>query len=249
MDKCENESTHKIKVDPASVIPNHAICRKTEEEAIAEENSKLNATRWNNWNRLVGERGKRYEDCRLRNYTVNSPEQQNSVNRLTEYLDSIEKRIEGGEGLLLFGPKGCGKDHLLMACARVAIGHDFKVQWLNGMDLFARLRGAMDPDAYDTEESIFHELRKPRILWISDPAPPTGSLTEYQQSFLFRLLDYRYSHLLTTWVCCNVTSGADLDARIGAQNGDRLRHGAHAIFTNWESFRKVSTTKQEIDNQ
>lgn len=223
-------------------------CRETDEERLEREQSELNARRWRNWNSLVSERGERYQACRINNFEASSQEQLQVVDRLTSYLEALPERISSGEGILLFGPKGCGKDHLLMACARVAIGHDFSVRWVNGMDMFARIRSAMDHGNDESEESIFREIRKASILWISDPAPPTGSLTEYQQSFLFRLLDYRYSHLLPTWVTCNVTSGAELDSRIGAQNGDRLRHGAHAIFTNWDTFRKTSNDRKSEEH-
>lgn len=224
-------------IDAGRIVPRP---RESDEERDDRQKSIQNAKRWQTWEELVDERGSRYRDCRLNTFEAKGEEQKSVVNRLKSYLDDMPERVKRGEGILLFGPKGCGKDHLLMAYARVAIGHDFNVRWINGMDLFARLRCAMDAESSESENIILHEIRKPSILWLSGPAPPTGTLSEYQQSFLFRLLDYRYSHLLPTWVTCNVTSGAELDARIGAQNGDRLRHGALALFTSWASYRQVS---------
>lgn len=219
------------------------ILYRQAELASRERDRDLRKRCWN-FDALIRQRGERYAGCRIKNYEVTTPQQREAIAKLKSYLDGIQDNLENGRGLLLFGPKGCGKDHLAMACAHHAIAkmdpHTFTVQWANGMDIFARVRDSMNPDGGETEEQVFGDLAHKGLLWISDPVPPTGTLTEFQQTFLFRVLDHRYNHLLPTWVTCNVTSGGELDTRIGAQNGDRLRHGAHAIFTNWDSYRKVA---------
>lgn len=111
------------------------------------------------------------------------------------------------------------------------------VTWQNGMDLFGDIRDAMDTG--DTERSLVARLVAPDVLYMSDPLPPIGKLTEFQAGLLFRVLDGRYNRRRPTWATINVSSGAELDDRIGPQNGDRLRDGALAIFCDWSSYRKV----------
>lgn len=189
---------------------------------------------------LIRERGARYEGCRLSNYETATEDQAKALSRLKEFAATLPAKVEQGVGLILFGPKGTGKDHLAMAMAQGAImTYGIDVEWINGMDLFGEFRDAMNDDDKNEQEIIQRYVRH-QVLYISDPVPPAGTLTEFQAATLFRILDGRYSRMKPTWVTVNVTSAAELDARIGPQNGDRLRDGAVAIFCNWASHRKTA---------
>jgi DNA replication protein DnaC len=193
--------------------------------------------RHDRWRGLVKDRGERYGDCRLSNFAADTDSQKKSIADLTDYCGEITDRIADGEGLILYGPKGTGKDHLAMAVARVAILAGKHVLWQNGMDLFGDIRDGMDNG--DSERALVKRLVSPDVLYLSDPVPPIGSLSEFQSTMMFRILDGRYSRRRPTWCTVNVESGVKLDERMGAQNGDRLRDGALAIFCDWPSHRMV----------
>lgn len=181
--------------------------------------------------------GKRYAGCTLDNFRADRPEQRDAVAKLREYVRDIKANVDRGRGLVLFGPAGTGKDHLLVGTAKEAISAGIGVAWRNGRDLFGAFRDAMD--ANTSERSLFRDLEAPDVLILSDPAPPTGRLTEYQGDVLFRLVDARYRELRPIWTTLNVAGGDEADSRIGAQIADRLRHDALAIFCDWPSHRKV----------
>ena len=201
-----------------------------------EQRTEMNQ-RYARWENLLSDRGSRYADARIESFTVTDPKQAPVLERLSEYRAAIVERIQDGEGLILFGPKGTGKDHLAMAMARAAIGAGRKVVWKNGMDLFGDFRDAMDKG--DSERAMIRELVNPDVLYLSDPLPPIGPLTPYQATMVFRILDGRYNHRRPTWVTVNVTGSKEMDERMGAQNGDRIRDGAMALFCDWPSYRKV----------
>ena len=186
---------------------------------------------------LVAARGVRYRNCRFRNYKCDSAEQTKVKEQLEHYCHEIEANLHEGNGLVLFGPKGTGKDHLLMSVAYSAIsaGSD-AIKWCNGLELYAGIRDAISNK--HTESSVKDPLVIAPVLWISDPLPPTGALTEHQQAILFEIIDRRYSNARPTWVSVNVASGSEAESRLGAATVDRLRDGAMTLFCNWESYRK-----------
>lgn len=201
------------------------------------EESREQFARHDRWRGLVRERGERYGDCRLSNFAAECETQKRAVAELTAYCQEIADRIADGEGLILFGPKGTGKDHLVMAVARVSILAGKHVVWQNGMDLFGDIRDAIDKG--DAERALVKRLVNPDVLYLSDPLPPIGNLTEFQASMLFRILDGRYSRRRPTWVTVNVSSKEQLETRMGPQNADRIRDGAIALCCDWPSHRKV----------
>lgn len=188
------------------------------------------------WSNLVGDRGSRYQQCRLSNYVVEQPGQRELVDKLSEYSSEFRQRIDQGQNIVLFGPKGTGKDHCLMAMAHEAFRYGVTVTWKNGVELFGDVRDAMSTG--DTERSMAARLERADVLWISDPLPPSGSLTDFQQSFLFRIIDKRYSMIRPTWISVNVANGSEAEERMGPQIVDRLREGALTHFCNWESKRQ-----------
>jgi len=195
------------------------------------------------WQKLIDARGTRYADCQLRNYeiygTPQEQEQQLAVrNALVAYCHRMPDAIQAGEGLILFGPKGTGKDHFAMALARHAIlGCGRSLIWVNGMDLWGEIRDAMDSGT--SERSLISRYTWPDVLYLSDPLPPTGDLGDHQKAMLFRILDARYSNSRATWVTVNVDKREELEKRLGPQNADRLRDGATALFCYWGSYRKA----------
>lgn len=191
-----------------------------------------------NWHQLRQKLGQRYHKCRLENFDAKTELQIAIVGELHDYCDQMDDNIEDGRSVCLFGPPGTGKDHLLTALMRVATMYGHNVEWLNGVELYSRVRDAMSTD--ERERDIAKELTRPAVLAISDPLPPSGALTEFQSAFLLRVIDRRYRDKKPTWVTLNVQNGKEAEDRMGVQVVDRLRDGALVCHCNWESYRKAA---------
>lgn len=187
---------------------------------------------------FIASRGERYADCKLSTYDCEYEKQREVVKALREYGCAIHENVKGGLGIVAFGPKGTGKDHLLSAMAVHAIRAGHNVMWVNGAELFGEFRDNIG-DQRRTEAAIVRSYVTPAILYLSDPLPPMGSVTEFQATTLFRILDARYSRRKPTWCSVNVNDGTELEQRLGPQNADRLRDGALALYCSWPSYRKV----------
>jgi DNA replication protein DnaC len=190
------------------------------------------------WQTFASGRGTRYADCRLGSFETATEPQKTAVAQLLTYCENARDNILQGAGIVLYGPRGTGKDHLAMAVARAVIMAGGEVTWRNGMDLYGDIRDAMGEDG-QTESSIIAKLVRPDLLYLSDPLPVVGPLTSHQMNMLFRILDGRYSRRRATLCTVNVASGTELDERMGPQNADRLKDGALAIYCNWSSYRRA----------
>lgn len=224
---------------PSRLAPltDEQIARRDAENRERERDREMRA-RAELWRAFVDVRGSRYADCRLETFDTSSPKQAAAVKALKEYRDTLADRLADGEGVVLFGPKGTGKDHLLVALCPVLFAMGKRVVWQNGMDLFGEMRDRMDSG--ESERALVARLVYPDVLYLSDPVPPIGSLSEFQASMMFRILDGRYSRRKATWCSVNVSKGSELEERMGPQNVDRLRDGALSIHCDWPSYRTVS---------
>lgn len=182
--------------------------------------------------------GPRLSDASLSNYVCDCPQQEATVNALIDYAYEMEQQVIRGNGIILFGPSGTGKDHLLIGLARLAIlHHSYSLKYVFGVDLFSELRDRIDNDA--SEEQWVLRLVRPAILILSDPIPPRGDTTTFQASMLQRVINKRYNARRPTWVTLNVSSSAEADDRLGAAIVDRLKDGALALYCDWPSHRRT----------
>jgi DNA replication protein DnaC len=188
-----------------------------------------------NWEKFAALRGKRYAECRLGNYEATTDRQRQSVELLTDYCENLADRVDAGINVVLAGPAGTGKDHLMTAICRAAILAGRNVMWRNGQDLWGDFRDAISSEA--NESQTINRFARADILAVSDPLPPRGPMSDFQVATFFRIIDARYSAMRPTFVTLNIASRQEADERMGLQIMDRLCHGALVVGCNWTSYR------------
>lgn len=196
------------------------------------------------WLRVATSMGRRYHSCRLDGFEFYGSVEEQARQR--EVIDEcrrlavrLQTELDADSGLVLFGPPGTGKDHILAAMLRAACAGGRSVKWLNGLDFFGDMRDRMDSES--PESTVIRDLAVPDILAISDPLPPWGPLTSFQAQTLFRVIDRRYRQEKPIWVTINVAGGAEAAERIGTAVVDRLKERALSVHCNWPSFRARKT--------
>jgi len=204
------------------------------------------------WANVIRQVGKRYTSCRLQTFIPadNSPERERQaavLEAVAQFSADIRQHVEQGRNIVLFGPPGTGKDHLLVSVLHAALGElvtpetpTLTVRWTNGIDLYSRLRDVIGSDER-TELSEWRSWVAPQILYLSDPVPPFGKLSDFQAAFLLRIIDARYRNCRPTYVSLNVKNGEDAAERMGPQVLDRLKHGALVCWCHWPSYRDAET--------
>lgn len=182
--------------------------------------------------RFRNQLGERYRACSLKNYRIDSDAQRDAVDALKRYVADWPKRLAEGGGLVLFGPPGTGKDHLLAATgAEIARRYFARIVWVPGWSLFENLREPLSRDLADS-------MCQADVLVVSDPLPHSGPLVDRQAERLLRVVDARYTAMRPTWVSVNVASTEETNQRLGAALASRLRDNAMCLFCNWTDHRK-----------
>lgn len=187
-----------------------------------------------NWESIQHQIGKRYKDCKLQNYEQPTDDHQKAVEAVRKYQLAMNGDDDFGN-LVIVGPVGTGKDHLMSSVMRYATFHlGLNPAWCDGQTLFAHIR-----DAYannDSEADILKKASRADILAISDPLP-NGDLSEHQKNILGMILDSRDRAVLPTLATVNVPSREALYSQLGERTADRLCHGAAFVVCNWRSYR------------
>lgn len=188
---------------------------------------------------LVRRIGRRYAACTLANFELYDDKQRAALQRIKRFAGELPERIAQGDGLLLFGEPGTGKDHLLAAMSYIAVlEYGFQVEYLTGAELYARARQRIRDDA--DEIDFVEQYRRPHVLVLSDPVPPKGEVRQFGVETLQWVVDARYRDRRPTWATLNIVDKADGDAKLAAPLMDRLRHSATCIGCDWESYRKTT---------
>lgn len=189
------------------------------------------------WVRAIKAMGVRYYDVTLDSFVAKEPKQEAVVSQLRELAKVLPEHSRKGGGIVFIGPMGTGKDHLAAAMLTLAASvHHMTVGWCDGQLLFQEFRDRIGENQREDEK--IRELVRPDILLISDPIPQSGSISDFQHSVLWRVIDTRYRNLSPTWVTMNVSGRDEAEKRLGAQMVDRLGDGAVNIICAWGSYRK-----------
>lgn len=179
--------------------------------------------------------GPRYYRCTLANFEVYDPKQQPVLNKLREFAAEMPTRLRKGGGLILLGPPGTGKDHLLAALLKIAVAHHrFRAVWWDGGVLFDEIHESLQKDSFHR----FHErLLAPHILAISDPVPPRGYPTDSQLRRFRDIIDRRYRQTKSIWITTNVDAAADAEELFTKPLLERIKAGSLQVFCDWPSYR------------
>lgn len=220
-----------------------AIAKRQEERRIQEEqHEKMVAERQKaeKVRVLVKSLGARYRPgiATLDSFEMVHPGQREVVYRLRKMADQIGVMTAEGKGIVFVGSVGTGKDHLAAAMLYIAAGvHGKSAKWVNGSELFGVMRDSMGENGR-AEREIIEEFTFPDVLCISDPLPPVGAPTQWQQQLLYRIIDARYHDVKPTWATLNVADTKEAETRLTPPVFDRLRHNAEFVPCFWPSYRK-----------
>ncbi len=169
------------------------------------------------------------------------------LSRIRAITAHVAEFVSNCRGLILYGPVGTGKDHLLAAVLYAAGFAGKRCGWINAAKFYADVS-----DRYTTgwsEEVIMQPLAAYDVLGISDPIAPTAEVRGTDVGKLCNLLDRRARHGLPTWATLNALSPDDAEEKLTPPVFDRLRHKAEIIRCFWPSWRESPVVRPQSVKQ
>lgn len=133
-----------------------------------------------------------------------SPEKLRNLTQAYQWALQFARQPSGW--LLLRGGYGCGKTHLAVAIANYQLQQNRPALFINTPDLLDHLRSTYRPNATETYDERFDQVRNIPLLILDDLGAHSPS--EWAQEKLYQIFNHRYNYRLPTVV----TTNEDLDA-------------------------------------
>ena len=143
--------------------------------------------------------------------------------------------IERKENVILLGPSGLGKTHLMLALAYRACTEGYSTYYTSCTDLMESLSKAKGQNRLKQRLTW---LRRARVMVIDEVG--YEPLTPEQANLFFQVINVRYetgSVILTTNKAFGAWAETMRDEAIASATLDRLLHHAHAIVLKGDSYR------------
>lgn len=208
------------------------------EQGEATCDGKLKDAEWHRRMHAIADQLGGYRRCRFSNFETPEVRYETIRDCVADFVQMFDPWSP--TGLLLCGPTGAGKDHLLAAALLRATAlygaSELSPCFVSGVELFASLKSAIG--ARRSEDDVLGPLMRSQLLAISDPLTP-GGLSDYEVRCLFRLMDARSRDGLPTWATINVQSGDEAVKAFGGPLWGRMSDGATVVFCDLPSWRKV----------
>lgn len=201
--------------------------------AIAAEEARI-AGPARKFQNLVGER---YLSCRFENFDCRSQAMRDVRDACQSIAGNVSAELDAGRSVVLAGPVGTGKDHLMAAMLREVVRANLECQRINGTDLAGQCRDIIG--GHTSEAEFLQRWASVDLLALSDPEGNREKATEYYADWLYRIVDYRYRLNKSIWITINATTGREIAERVGERTWDRIQHNATIIRTNWKTHRKA----------
>ena len=166
---------------------------------------------------------------------VERPGTEDAYAAVMEYVKNLPDMIEKGQGLIIVGPPGCGKSHLVSAVANKVREAGYSVLFERAPKLLMRLRSAYNSKSRVCELELFEALGRVDLLVIDDLG--AEKRTDWSEQTIYTVIDERYASGRATLITTNL-SLEELEEKVGERTMDRLIGSCRIIENRASSYRQ-----------
>jgi len=164
----------------------------------------------------------RFANKGFEGYEPRTSGQAQSLQACRRYVAELDRHVAAGTCLVLIGPPGVGKTHLMVAVAADACRSEVRARYTTMATFLAALRGSWEWHAEEHAESFL----TPRVLVLDEVWTPPSAR---EAGALLALIDERYRRGVPTLVASNLT-WPQMQADVGARFCDRLLEGGGQVI-------------------
>lgn len=150
-------------------------------------------------------------------FTANSPALEAAKEACVSWPES------DGSWLVLSGPPGVGKTHLLVAILRHASANGISGRYINLEELYSAGRAAFSGVDSATYRATVSEAMKARLVCLDEVGSGRG--TEFEVGLLQEIVNHRYDHQLFTVFATNYRVGTGSDGSLEGSG----KIGSHSL--------------------
>jgi len=179
----------------------------------------------------------RYSDKTLEHYDPRTPRQGEAKAYLMNYRDAFSPNAKG---VLLYGPTGVGKTHLVTSTIRyLTLEKGFSAKFVDFFALLQQIRATFTEGGSEAE--IIARLDEPQVLVIDELGK--GRATEWERTVVDSLIATRYNSGKTVFVTTNyevdTKNGVPgLAERVGPRVMSRLHEMCEFFLIDGDDYRQ-----------
>lgn len=177
---------------------------------------------------------RRFESKTLSSYRVEHKGHENAIRTALAYVSEIERNMETGAGLLLYGANGTGKTHIAIGIALEFLEAGRSAMYARASAAIREVKETWGKKASATETEIYRKYAEPDLLVIDEIGRQFG--TDSEKIILFEIINARYEQMKPTIAITNL-DGANLADFLGGATLDRLKEHGRSVCFDWESMR------------
>ena len=235
--KCD-VSFFKFKPDSPFIKPYCQMCidedkARVEEEFRNEEKRKQAEAHKNRFKHL--NLGKRFDDATFDTYDTTSREQEIVKRTCQRYAETFSDRFVSGDGMILSGNPGTGKNHLAASIAKSVFDQNRTVLHTTVTRMMREVKESWGKSSEKTEREVVNSFINPDLLIIDEVGIQFGTTAE--QVIFMDIINSRYGDMRPT-ILITMNSLEDVAKILGPQIIDRFREGKSSILKfDWQSHR------------
>lgn len=146
------------------------------------------------------------------------------------YIRHVDERLDAGDGLWLFGPKGTGKTTLAFLVAQEAVRRGRAVLTYNTVDLLNLIRSTYAPESRLTTAEVIERLVEVELLHLEDMA--VARPTEWVLEQLYLIVNTRYEEERAIVFTSDQRETEDGELSTPAELGERV--GERTLSRLWQ---------------
>jgi len=179
---------------------------------------------------------RRFAEKTIDSYIAKTDKQHEIKTIARRYVESFDRVLDNGTGMILAGTPGTGKTHIAWGIVNELRDMEVPAALIQASTMTGAVKDTYSRDSEHSAEQVVSTFADIDLLVIDEVGVQVQ--TDSEKRIFFDIINRRYEDMKPTIIITNLTI-QETAQYIGERVIDRMREGGGVIFAmDWESFRK-----------